>query len=299
MTKRILLLTGIAVACLVHGTALAGPLDPPLPIRMWGLAFKHATVLYMMFAALVVFLACWVWGRGMSKDEPTRGQIFLEMVVRFLDDLTSDSLGTVRRGRKYFPYVATLFLFLWTSNMLGMVPIPSFFIGGDQFADYNQNGQFDPGEPLTLDVNNNGIYEPGFWIPAAEEPTTNMNVPLALGLLFVLLIQHGSAIRYQGLIGYFRETYFSPEGFIGLVMAPLNFVGKLAEIISISFRIFGNMYGSAVIIVVISGLVHYIGLPIFLYGFFGIFVGTIQAFVFTMLALTYVSSGAAEEVEED
>ena len=84
---------------------------------------------------------------------------------------------------------------------------------------------------------------------------------------------------------------------IPIIMFPLNLIGELSKIVSISFRLFGNIMGGAVIIQVVSWLVGYIVLPIGLYGFFGIFVGTIQAFVFTMLTLAYIAQGV--ELDED
>jgi F-type H+-transporting ATPase subunit a len=72
-------------------------------------------------------------------------------------------------------------------------------------------------------------------------------------------------------------------------MAPLNLIGELAKVISISFRLFGNIMGGSIIIIVVSHLVYNLVLPPFLYAFFGIFVGTVQAFVFTMLSLVYIA----------
>jgi F-type H+-transporting ATPase subunit a len=72
-------------------------------------------------------------------------------------------------------------------------------------------------------------------------------------------------------------------------MMPLNLIGELAKIVSISFRLFGNIMGGSIIILVVSHLVYNIVLPPFLYAFFGLFVGTIQAFVFTMLTVVYIS----------
>ena len=86
---------------------------------------------------------------------------------------------------------------------------------------------------------------------------------------------------------------------IPIIMFPLNLVGELSKIVSISFRLFGNIMGGAVIIQVVSWLVGYIVLPIGLYGFFGIFVGTIQAFVFTMLTLAYIAQGVELDEEEE
>ena len=86
---------------------------------------------------------------------------------------------------------------------------------------------------------------------------------------------------------------------IPIIMFPLNLIGELSKIVSISFRLFGNIMGGAVIIQVVSWLVGYIVLPIGLYGFFGIFVGTIQAFVFTMLTLAYIAQGVELDEEEE
>ena len=72
-------------------------------------------------------------------------------------------------------------------------------------------------------------------------------------------------------------------------MIPLNIIGELANVVSISFRLFGNIMGGSIIILVVSYLTYSIILPPFLNAFFGLFVGTIQAFVFTMLTTVYIS----------
>ncbi|MBN2584032.1 MAG: F0F1 ATP synthase subunit A, partial [Planctomycetes bacterium] len=88
-------------------------------------------------------------------------------------------------------------------------------------------------------------------------------------------------------------------GVPNILMFPLNVIGKFAEILSMSFRLFGNIFGGAIIIALLGEMVHQIALPILLQMFMGIFVGTIQAFVFAMLALTYITVEIQEdEVEE-
>jgi F-type H+-transporting ATPase subunit a len=72
-------------------------------------------------------------------------------------------------------------------------------------------------------------------------------------------------------------------------MAPLNIIGELSKVISISFRLFGNIMGGTIIILVVSHLVFSLVLPPFLNAFFVIFIGAIQAFVFTMLTLVYIA----------
>ncbi len=120
-------------------------------------------------------------------------------------------------------------------------------------------------------------------VPGLEEPTKDLNTTLGLGVMG-FIIAHGTAIKVKGLKEYIKE-YFEPMFFL----MPLNVVGEVAKVISISFRLFGNIMGGSIIIIVVSHLIWGLLLPPFLYGFFGLFVGTVQAFVFMMLTLVYIS----------
>lgn len=120
-------------------------------------------------------------------------------------------------------------------------------------------------------------------IPHLEEPTKDLNTPLSLGLMG-FAIAHYAGIRSKGFKAYAKE-YFQPMFF----MMPLNLIGELSKIISISFRLFGNVMGGSIIILVVSHLTYSVVIPPLLNAFFGFFVGTIQAFVFTMLTLVYIS----------
>lgn len=120
-------------------------------------------------------------------------------------------------------------------------------------------------------------------IPHMEEPTKDLNTALSLGVLG-FVIAHYVGIKTKGIKAYLKE-YCEPMFF----MAPLNIIGEIAKIVSISFRIFGNIMGGTIIILVVSYLCYSVLLPPFLYAFFGLFVGAIQAFVFTMLTVVYIS----------
>lgn len=119
--------------------------------------------------------------------------------------------------------------------------------------------------------------------PFMEEPTKDLNTPLSMGLLG-FFIAHFAGIRAKGFKGYIKE-YFEPIFF----MMPLNLIGELAKVVSISFRLFGNIMGGSIIILVVSHLIYSILLPPFLNAFFVIFIGAIQAFVFTMLTIVYIA----------
>ena len=137
------------------------------------------------------------------------------------------------------------------------------------------------------------------FLPHVGEPTTDPNTTFALGLISFLYVQYYSIVS-QGFFGYLNE-YITPF----FVMAPMHVISKIASIISISFRLFGNIFGGAIIIQIfqmfkagsivlqIIGLIT--GLNIIILAFFGIFEGLIQAFVFAMLTLTYTALGTQTE----
>lgn len=136
-------------------------------------------------------------------------------------------------------------------------------------------------------------------VPWVDEPTKDINTALALGIVAFLYIQI-AAIRTHGILGYLKE-YFLPFFF----MFPLHLIGKISTIISISFRLFGNIFGGATVvhlytavlqtswIVQVIGLIS--GINIVIIGFFILFEGFLQAFVFTMLAMTYLAIALSHE----
>jgi len=120
-------------------------------------------------------------------------------------------------------------------------------------------------------------------LPKLSEPTKDLNTTLGLGIMG-FFISHHAGIKKKGFKVY-AKAYFEPIFF----MAPLNIIGELAKVVSISFRLYGNILGGAIIILVVSHLIYSLVLPPFLILFFSLFIGTIQAFVFTMLTLVYIS----------
>ena len=126
-------------------------------------------------------------------------------------------------------------------------------------------------------------------IPGFMEPTRNLNVPLGLGVLAVAIV-HITAFKVKGVWGHLKN-YVNP---VKNPLFLLDIIGELSKVVSISFRLFGNVLGGAIIILVVSSLVSYVVFPVGLNLFFGLFVGTIQAFVFTMLALTYIGVEISE-----
>ena len=194
---------------------------------------------------------------------PGRAQYAVEMYVAAFDGLVASSLEleTREQNRRFFALIGALFMFLLLSSFMGFFPTHYF-----------------------------------------EEPTADINCTLGLGIMG-MTIATACALKVKGLRGYLGELagpMWSQEGATGGALIagklsagfffPLNVVGELAKIVSISFRLFGNIIGGGIIIVVVSHLVYnFSWLAVGLDLFFVFFVGTVQSFVFSMLTLTYVA----------
>jgi F-type H+-transporting ATPase subunit a len=126
-------------------------------------------------------------------------------------------------------------------------------------------------------------------IPRLEEPTKFLSTDLALGIM-VFIVVHFSAVRSLGFKGYLKH-YCDPV----FLFAPLHIVGEMAKLVSHSFRLFGNILGGSIIMVILGYLSKNLFLPIILQLFFVLLAGSIQALVFTVLAVTYISLWRKEE----
>lgn len=139
-------------------------------------------------------------------------------------------------------------------------------------------------------------------IPGLEEPTKDPNTTLAIGIIAFFYTQYYT-IKTHGALAYTKE-YFEPI----FIMFPLHVISKLASILSISFRLFGNIFGGFIISSIyftliegswwkeILGLVS--GMNFVLKFFFVVFEGALQAFVFTMLTITYLAMALQKDSEE-
>jgi F-type H+-transporting ATPase subunit a len=136
-------------------------------------------------------------------------------------------------------------------------------------------------------------------IPWTTEPTKDLNTALALGVIS-FLYKEVYIIKTHGFSGYIKE-FLQPF----FLMFPINVIGHFSKLISISFRLFGNIFGGAIIMDLYKGFISgsliletlgiITGLNFLLLIFFGIFEGLIQAFVFTILSLTYLGLALQEE----
>ena len=248
----------------------------PIHIGPLDMSINKAVVYLWIGAAVTILLGIWVMRFGLSL-RPGRRQTAGEAIYDLIQGQIVESSLPSKAITTWFPYVASLFLFIWVLNVVGFVPLPisneNFHIGG-------------------LELPTWGIYA----------ATANLSVTLALALI-TFLSTHVEGIRYNGPRRYFKS--WVPEGapkpLLALIV-PLEVISQFMRLISLSVRLFANMLAGHMLILVMIGLVFIITpwvLPLsilaatVIYIFEVVIVVTIQAFVFALLSAIYIG-GAIE-----
>lgn len=188
---------------------------------------------------------------------PGKLQGAAEITMEWFFDLMAGTLGSKEKAEKYFPIIVTIFLFILTSNILGIFPgVGSFFI---------KHGNSH--------------------VPLFRSPAADLNFTLAFAIISVVAtnIIGIAAVGFFPHISKFLNFKNPIKFFIGI----LELVSEFAKIISLSFRLFGNVFAGEVLLTIIFFLAPYfIPLPFL---FLELFVGLIQAFLFAMLTLVSIS----------
>jgi F-type H+-transporting ATPase subunit a len=243
-------------------------------------------VLYVCLAAALTVITMVFISRRMQA-RPNRVQTAVETVYAFIrDDITGGNMDD-KMARKWFPFLATLFFFIWFSNLIGYIPLPT-----------NSNESFD-----VL-----GLQVPAFALYAA---TANISVPLVLALV-VFVSFNVEGIRAKGLGGYLKSLIpegVGGEGIVGRLgvaaLFALELLSNLMRLLSLSVRLFANILAGHLIILFMSGgLAVLLGLEVLgvftlpagvlLYLFELGLVATLQAFIFAVLSAIYLGGAVAE-----
>ena len=274
-----------------------------IPFISMRYVFFYRVLITWVIIGLILVLARKATKR--FSEIPTRTQSIWEMVLGYFDSLTKDTLGN--KGRKYFPLIMSLFIFIVISNWLGVLPKVWQYLGAyvGSFV-----ALFDSSVHVVGDFLDWYIEVPdGHWLglisklPAFEEPTADVNTTLGCGLI-VLFVAHAAGIKYAGFKEYFKSTYceidvpfakYFPVIYIPIVA--LGILGEFGKLISHSFRLFGNILGGSIVTLVIASLtmrlVYLLPAGVVLKTGFdailGLGIGLIQAFVFAVLAMVYIA----------
>lgn len=263
----------------------------------------HNIPVVLMSMTWLVMILLLIFGKLSSRGlklVPGPLQNIAEMLIEFLNDITVSALGK-KEAKRFFPFIFTLFLFVFLANIIGVIPNIAHFIGSVIAVIHNLLGSDQVTFTATglisykLDIASNVWYSFFFKFPEFEEPTRSINTCLALALVTFVYV-HGFGIRKKGILEYlggYMDPVPAKMPYVLFFWANpffyLNIIGTVSNVVSHSFRLFGNMFGGFMIIAIVSSLINYVVAPVGLLAFFGLFAGLVQAFVFTMLAVTYIA----------
>jgi F-type H+-transporting ATPase subunit a len=242
------------------------------------------TLIFTALTALVFFALFTRVARRATPGVPGKLQCAIEMIVLFVDGMVKETFHG--KSKLIAPLSITIFCLVFLMNFMDMLPVdllPWAWASGHTLAGH------DPAHAYLRVV-----------------PTADLNTTLGIALTVFLLIQY-VGIKHKGLLGFFGEWFTAP---FGKYAAPANLLLRVIEEavrpVSLSLRLFGNMYAGELIFILIAvmtlgaGLAHFstyaLGIGQFIAGFawtmFHILIITLQAFIFMTLTIVYLSMAA-------
>ena len=239
------------------------------PFSPFGITHPHTAVsgpiLINTWIVLGAILALIIIARYCLRVHNSLGAYVVKSVIKSFKQLIEQSIGTF--VYRYYLFIGSLFIFIITCNLIALIPY-------------------------------------------VEEPTQDLNTTLALGIIAFLYIQK-EIIKIHGFWAYVKEylapvkIFFPLNLLIGFALLPLKLLSEGAFVISLAFRLFGNIFGGAIIIKIArqalgSSLLYntiatFNGFNLLLVGFFIVFEGFLQAFIFSILTLTNISMATSLE----
>jgi F-type H+-transporting ATPase subunit a len=241
----------------------------PIHLGPLNLSITKAVVYLFIGTALTILLGLWLMRARGGKREAVGEQVYEIAQVQIAEQgLPSKAIG------RWFPYVASLLLFIFVINLIGFIPLPL-------------TGETWHGVPTW------GIYA----------ATSSLSVTLALALL-TFVFTHFEGIRWNGPVRYFKSWIpEAPKPLLALIV-PLEVLGQFMRLISLSVRLFANMLAGHILILTFLGLIFIFQslklLPVLIptvvfYLFEVVIVVGIQAFIFAALSAIYIGSAIEPE----
>lgn len=241
-------------------------LTPELITTIGGVPITNTFLMTIIISGLIIIGSFFLNKKTKhlkTKHKPKGFHNIAEIILEALLDLSDSVTGSREQSKKFFPYVATIFIFVIMSNWIELVP------GLGTVGVYQVH---------------NGESE---LIPFIRSNSADLNMTLAIALISVVMAQVMgiSALGIRKYSGKFLVNPLKKPYFIGTFVGLLEIISEFAKIVSFSFRLFGNIFAGEVLLTVMLMLVPYIvPLPFLM---LEIFVGFIQALVFAMLTLVF------------
>jgi F-type H+-transporting ATPase subunit a len=224
--------------------------------------------------ASIVLLLVALWFAGRAGIVPSRGQSLAELPIEFLAGIVRGTGG--KRWRQFAPLIIAIFLFVLTANWLSLLP------GVGTIG-------------LAHEVDGKEIL-----VPFVRAGAADLNFTLGLALIsFVAFITFG--LRANGLRGYLKELLIAEPAYMTPLLTPIHLISELSRVISLSMRLFGNVFAGEVLLATMLGLttatLFLLPLAFVVPGVFmglELLFGLVQALVFALLSMTYITLAIAE-----
>jgi len=288
-----------------------------------GLNVSNSMLTSLIVSGLLIGFAIWVRMSLKKTNRPSGIQNIAEYIVESLTGLVQSVTGNVAKTELFFPFIATLFLFILLNNWFGLLP----GVGSIGFYEEEKeahvevvqsanteahlentkpaetNGHTGSAEPVkneepvktsvSTEALENTEASHKVFVPYFRAGTADLNMTISLGIIAVVLVQI-VGVHYLS-IGYFTK-YINFSGPIQFFVGLLEIISEVSRIISFAFRLFGNIFAGEVLLLVIGALVPVIA-PMPFYGL-EIFVGFIQALVFAMLTTVFFNMASLGHGDE-
>jgi F-type H+-transporting ATPase subunit a len=254
-------------------------------IKIAGLNFDLAAIAMILVTFIVVLVLAVAGTRNLSVDKPGKLQNFLEWVVDFVKSIIGSTMD-MKTGKPFIMLGITLIMFIFVGNMLGL---PLTFVSGhdhppvvfghevsvDAFEKMHEQGKHE--------------LEIGWW----KSPTADASVTMGLAAI-VIVLSHFLGVT-RNTKHYFKH-YVEPF----VYFLPIQLIEQGANFLTLGLRLFGNIYAGEVMIAVIAKMPFFVAwAPLLVWQGFSVFVGAIQAFVFTMLTMVYIGTKISHEHAEE
>ena len=207
-------------------------------------AHDYQNVIHSWLVMLIMIVGAVFLSRGIQML-PRKGQNFLEFIVESLENFMVDITGP--EGRAFFPFIATIFLYILVCNLMGLIP--------------------------------------GFF-----SPTANYNTTLSMAIC-TFILTHGIGIKFHG--AKYIKHFLGPSWALAPLFFIIELISHFARVLSLSVRLFGNIFGKEKVLGILFGLwgLYLAPLPML---FLGVLVSFIQAVVFMLLSILYFSIAMEE-----
>ncbi len=223
--------------------------------------------LLLSWVATIILIVLSLLATAKIETVPKGIQNFFEGIIELLFNLVNGVLEDENKTKKYFPLLATIFIFIVTNNWLGLIP----GVGSIGIHEI-KNGEM-------------------VFVPLLRGGNADLNTTMALAVIAVVMVQV-FGVAAIGAIKYAKK-FINFSGPINFFVGVLELISEFSKMISFSFRLFGNIFAGEVLLMVIGFIAPFIApIPFFA---LELFVGMIQALVFMMLTLVFIK-GATEDV---